>query len=152
MRKLLLVLLVILAAVALEAGTLTGAQTTLTAQDTYIQQTLVPIANAAKCARYGLGPSCTSANLVSAGCVVIAFSTLTRENLTFNACTIYTLDGTGANGLAAEKMAQAFADMVASELNNDVEGNCTAFKALTLAQRNQVCTDLGRPNGCRVCR
>jgi hypothetical protein len=150
--KLAIALVLILMASVADAGTLTATQTTTGAQDTYVQTVLVPLANTAKCARFGLAANCTSANLVSAGCVAVAFSTIARDSLIYRDCTIFTQDSAGANALASEVLALRLVDIVTQELANDIDDSCVKFKALSLAQRNQVCTDLGKANLCRICR
>jgi hypothetical protein len=137
------------AGIRLQAGTLTGTQPTTTGQDTYIQNTLVANANTAKCAKFGLGPSCTTANLATAGCVAVAFNTLTKRNAnTFQVCTIYTLDATGANALASEQMAQKIVDSLTHDLALDVAATNAAFDAATSTLQDNICSQLGRPAGC----
>lgn len=152
-RRLLLLLVAALIAPTIMAGTMDGAVTTTAAQDTFLQNNLIPAANAERCKKFGLSAGCTSGQLVSAGCVAVAFSTLTKATAgSFQSCTIYTQDAAGENAYAADELAQRVQDRFFQELAADIAANCASFKALSAGAQNTVCTDLGRPAGCRICQ
>jgi hypothetical protein len=136
------------------AGTITGAQTTTAGQDTYIQQTLIPAWNTAKCARFGLASSCTTANLASAGCTSQAFTSVTKSNLVYLDCTIYTLDATGENNFAADLLATILVDIVRQNLNADIAARCTAWKLMTRAQKDAALAAMtpAQPAGSEMCQ
>lgn len=120
-------------------------------QNTYTQQTLIPQANAKRCADYGLAPSCTGAQVVSAGCVAEPFSAVTKTNLLFRSCAIYTQDAAGEALFHADQLYEFLVKKVSDDLAADVAASCAAFKALSVSNQNAICTSLGRPNGCRIC-
>lgn len=152
MKVTLYVLALLLVANLASAATMTGAVTTLAAQDTFIQTVVIPSVNTARCAQFRLPSSCTSAQLVTNGCIAVAFNTLSKATVgTFQSCTIYTQDATGENNLAADELSIKIQDRIFQELSNDVTASCAAFKAATQANRDSICTTLGRPAGCRIC-
>lgn len=122
-----------------------------TGQNNYTQNTLIPQANTRRCAEYGLAPSCTTANVVSAGCVAEPFSAVTKSNLVFRSCTIYTQNAAGEAAYQADNLYAFLVQMVARDLAQEVQAACTNFKALSTANQNTICASLSLPNGCRIC-
>lgn len=116
------------------------------AQDTQLQTKMIPLVNTAKCAGRGLASNCTSANLVTAGCVAVAFPTVG-----YNTCTIYTLDVAGETAFLQDELNARLMDRF-TQLNvvNTISFS-TACKALTLTQQNTLCTDAGLASGCNPC-
>lgn len=141
LRALLVVLLVVARA---EAANFTLTYTT--AQDTQIQTRLIPLYNKAHCAKFGLGASCTSAQLVTAGCVAVVFKTVTIDS-----CTIFTQDATGEGLFLQEIANQQLADIFSQLVSSDNVDFCTSWKTLTTTQQNTQCTTQGLPNGCSPC-
>ena len=144
MKKLLAVLIV-LAAVPAFAGT--SSVTYTTGQSTAIQTKVIPALNAERCGNFGLSASCTSAQLVSAGCVVQLF-----KGVAVTGCTIYTENAAGEQALiqllANQSLAAAFVKQ--NSLNEAAfKGACAAASG---AAQDTVCTTVGLPSGCNPCQ
>jgi hypothetical protein len=120
-------------------------------QNTYTRNTLIPQANAKRCLQYNLNVGCTGAAVVSAGCVAEPFSAVTKTNLVFRSCAIYTQDAAGEQAYQSDNLYEYLVRLVAADLAEDVAASCAAFKALSGASQNSICSTLGRPNGCRIC-
>lgn len=137
-----------LVAIALAASAYAANWTvTFTAgQDTYIQTKLIPFLNAQSCAKYKQAPGCSSANLVTGGCVAQALSTAG-----YRACTIYTLDAAGETALNQDELNYRYVQRF-FELNSF---NVSAFKAACSAGnqtlQDAVCTAAGLSAGCNPC-
>jgi hypothetical protein len=114
-------------------------------QDTVIQSFL-PLLNSEKCLRFGLPTNCSSANLVTKGCVA---ASLTRNN--FEACTIYTIDSTGEGLMLQDEVSYRLLET--SKRLNLV--NQTSFlqtcKAGNQALQDSICTAAGLSAGCNPC-
>lgn len=124
---------------------------TTSQQDTYIQGTLIPVANKNLCAQYGLSSNCTASNLTTAGCVAVAASSITKRALTYQNCTPFTLDVAGENAMAADIFAKAMVALVESDKANSIVSACTNFKALSASNQNSICSTLGSPVPATVC-
>lgn len=108
------------------------------AQDTQTQTKLVPLYNREHCRQYSQAPGCSSANLVSGGCVVRTVKTLTIES-----CTIFTADGAGEDLLLQEILNQKAVEVNARLVSNDAVKRETAFQGLSAGAQTTACTDLG---------
>jgi len=124
---------------------------TTAGQDTYIQTTLLPIANKDLCAKYGLGASCTAGQLTTAGCVAIAANTITKRSLAYQNCTPFTLDSTGQANHAADLYARALIAVIERDKASTIVSACTNFKALSAGSQNTICASLGAPVPATVC-
>lgn len=164
MRRHLFVLLLVLLATSAIAATPTSTPTPTpspspvattvvpmgltTNQHTMLQNTFLSRANAALCARYNLPSSCTTANVITAGCVPKACQTLTKQDSTFTPCTIYSLDATGEAAYSADRLCLDHITQFLLSMQSDYVTACLAFNTGTTTFKNQVCTDLGQANGC----
>lgn len=124
---------------------------TTAAQDTYIQATILPIANARLCAKFGLAPGCTSGTLATAGCVATAFTSVTKRALTYQNCTPFTLDATGQAAHAADMYARDLIALFDSDKASQIISACANFKALSAGNQNTICAGLGVPVPSTVC-
>ncbi len=115
-------------------------------QDTTIQTRIIPAVNTQNCARFGLPPSCTSAQLVTRGCVAVAFP---AKN--YNTCTIYTADATGEGIFLQDDANRQIVFRFVSLFNTDADSFLVACRGRTLAQQNQICVDAGLASGCNPC-
>jgi len=115
-------------------------------QDTTIQTRLIPLVNTANCTRYGRAPGCTSANLVTGGCVAVAFPS---KNL--NTCTIYTADAAGETVFLQDELNQRLVDRFAGLNAGDTTGWQSACRAGTPTQQQNACTAVGLPATCNPC-
>lgn len=140
----LFVLPLLLLAVESFAGNVTITHTT--AQSTTIQTTLIPSFNRAHCARFNLPGTCTTAQLVSAGCVNIVFKTVTTES-----CTIFTQDTTGEQAFLQERIDAELVNNFTQQVSEDITLTCAAWKAASQANKDTTCTTVGRPAGCNFC-
>lgn len=120
-------------------------------QNTYTRNTLIPQKNTRRCVEYNLAPGCSTAQVVSAGCVAEPFSAVTKTNLVFRSCTIYTADAAGEAAYQSDNLYEFLVAMVAKDLAQEVQTACTNFKALSGANQNTICASLSLPNGCRIC-
>lgn len=116
-------------------------------QSTAIQSQLIPRYNTDHCTRFGLAPSCSSAELVSAGC-----TTQTVRTIVFDSCTVFTQDAAGEAAFLKE-----VANIGLVTVNNKLISNenaaytaaeCSRFKSLSQANQNTECTLRGLANGC----
>jgi hypothetical protein len=124
---------------------------TSAAQDTYIQANILPIANTALCAKYGLGASCTSGQLTTAGCVAVPFTSVTKRIQTYQNCTPFTLDAAGQANHAADMYARDLIALFNNEKSNSINSACTNFKALSAGSQNTICASLGAPVPATIC-
>jgi hypothetical protein len=145
MKKVSLLFVFVLCSVPLWAGNVTIAHTT--AQSNVIQGTLIPTHNRTHCTSFGLPGTCTSAQLVTAGCTVKTFKTVTIES-----CVIFTSDAAGEAAFLQEFVDQKLVDGFNQQLAEDVNLSCAAFKAASTANQNSACTAVGRPTGCTFCQ
>lgn len=113
-------------------------------QSTSIQNRLIPRYNTAHCARFSLGASCTSANLVTAGCVAVVVKTLTVES-----CTIFTSNAAGEAAFAQETGDQKFADIFFQTESQERVIFDAALEAANQTQKDNICAILSLPSGCR---
>lgn len=114
---------------------------TTSAQDAYFRANLITLANAELCGRFNLPGSCTGAQMVAAGCTVVAFSTITKGNVMTvdpSNCTPYTADSAGESALFADMAARRIVAAVRQDKVNDVSTFCTTWKAMTQGQKNTV--------------
>jgi hypothetical protein len=124
---------------------------TSAAQDTAIRAELLPLANKALCAQFGLPANCSAAQLSAEGCVAKAFTTVTKRDLVYQNCTPFTLDSNGQAAHAGDTMAREYIRLFASSKTNDVTAACTNFKALGASAQNAICASLGAPVPSTVC-
>lgn len=115
-------------------------------QDTTIQTRLIPLVNTANCARFGQVPGCSSANLVTGGCVAVAF-----PSKSMNTCTIYTTNAAGEATFLQDELNQRLVDRFTGLNAGDAVSFFTACQGRTLAQQNQICVDAGLASGCNPC-
>jgi hypothetical protein len=128
---------------------------TTAGQDTYIQTSILPIANKDLCAKYGLGSSCTAGQLTTAGCVAIAASAITKRSLAYQNCTPFTLDATGQANHAADMYAKDIIALIERDKIATVVSACANFKALAAGAQNTICASLGAPvpaTSCDICQ
>lgn len=113
-------------------------------QDTVIQTQLIPLVNSQKCLRFGLPTNCTSANLVTAGCVTAA---LTKT--AFEACTIYTTDVSGETALNQDELSYHYLDKfkVLNAQNAISFQQACKLDAVSTAT-NAQCAAVSLSNGC----
>jgi phosphopantetheinyl transferase (holo-ACP synthase) len=112
---------------------------TTAGQDTYIQSSIVPIANRDLCAQYGLGPTCTAGDLTAKGCVAKAFTTVTKRDLVYRNCTPFTLDSAGEAAMAADDFAKRQISRFEQEKTVQIANACSNFKGFNAAQQNAIC-------------
>lgn len=124
---------------------------TSAAQDTYIQATILPLANKDLCAKFGLGASCTSGQLATAGCVATAFTNVTKRVLTYQNCTPFTLDATGQAAHAGDLYARDLIAMFERDKASQIVSACANFKALSAGNQNTICAGLGAPVPATIC-
>ena len=124
---------------------------TSAAQDTYIQTSILPQANAALCAKYGLSANCTGGQLTTAGCVAIAASTITKRSLVYQNCTPFTLDAAGQSAHAGDMYARDIIALISNDKSSSISAACTNFKALSAGSQNTICASLGAPVPSTVC-
>lgn len=117
-------------------------------QNTYVQTVTIPAQNARACAQFRQAPNCTSANLVAGGCVAIPFSSVNKQNLTFQACTIYTQDAAGEAAYDADYLYNALVAQVRIDQQTDYQLSKAAWLAANQAARDTACVAVGRPAGC----
>lgn len=120
-------------------------------QDAAIQTLLLPLANKALCAKYGLGASCNAGQLSTAGCVAVPFANVTKRALTYQNCTPFTIDATGQAAQAGDMVARGWIALFESSKAADVTAACTNFKALSAGNQNTICASLGAPVPSTVC-
>ena len=116
------------------------------AQDTTIQTRIIPGVNTTKCASFGLPPTCTSAQLVTRGCVAVAFP---AKN--YLACTIYTADAAGEGVFLQDESNRIIVDRFLQLGLTDFNVFRTSCLVATAAQKAQACTDVGAPATCNPC-
>ncbi len=128
-------------------------------QDTLIQTRLVPAYNRMHCAQYNRSAGCTSANLVSSGCVVRSLCTAlglppagaactTLAGLNVESCVIYTANAAGEDLLLQELLSQDFARIYLESRNHARADFAAAFAAASGANQNSACTAIGLASGC----
>lgn len=144
MKRIVLALVALVIASTAQAASFTVTYTA--AQDTVIQTRVIPAANTAKCATFRLGPSCTSANLVTNGCVTAVFPS---KNL--RACVIYTLDATGEGLFLQDESNRALVERFILLNNIGADIFIAACRGRTAAQQDQICVDAGLASGCNPC-
>lgn len=147
MKKLSLLVLFLLPSLA-EAGNSTLVYTT--AQSTAIQTRLIPRYNAEHCLAFALAPTCSSAELVSAGCVARVVRTVTIES-----CTIFTSNAAGELGflqeVANQKLVSVFNQLIKTDGAAYSAAECVRFKALSPANQATECTARGLASTCDPC-
>lgn len=123
-------------------------------QNNYVQTTLIPQENTRKCTQFGLvyGSNCTTSAMGTSGCVSAPFSSVTKQNLVYRDCTIYTQDATGEAAYDSDQLYQRLVSQVSNDLAADIAATCAATKALSQAARDIECGHVGRPNGCNFCQ
>lgn len=145
--KRLLVLALSLFAASVEAGNSTLVFTS--PQSTNIQTTLIPEANRRKCLQYGgLPGTCTSAQLVTNGCVV-----RTARSLQVEGCAIFTQDAAGEQAFLQERMNRALVELIRVLQPADPADYCFAWTQLDQTERDRTCTEVLRmPAPCTPCQ
>lgn len=114
------------------------------AQSTAIQNRLIPNYNANHCAQFGLGSSCTSANLVTAGCVVKTFGPVAVA-ITIDSCTIFTSNAAGEQSFHQERLNQSLVDSFNQRTSTDESARNTAYAGANQTSKDAVCVALGLP-------
>ena len=116
-------------------------------QSTAIQTQLIPKYNAEHCTRFGQAVSCSTAELVSAGCTVQTFKTIVQDS-----CVIFTQDVTGEAAFLKEVanigLITVNNRLIASDVANYQAAECSRFKSLSVANQNTECTLRGLATGC----
>ncbi len=113
-------------------------------QDTVIQTQLIPLINSQKCLRFGLATNCTSANLVTAGCITAA---LTKT--AFEACTIYTTDVSGETALNQDELSYHYLDKFkALNAQNAISFQQACRLDAVSTATNAQCAAVSLSNGC----
>lgn len=143
-------LLLIVIGLALAGGIVLAGNSTLSytaGQSTAIQNQLIPKYNAEHCTRFGLALSCSTAELVSAGCTVQTFKTIVQDS-----CVVFTSDVTGEAAFLKEVanigLVTVNNRLIASDIQNYQAAECSRFKALSVANQNSECTLRGLATGC----
>jgi hypothetical protein len=140
-----LVLAIVFVAPLLDAGTSNLVYTA--GQSTAIQTQLIPRYNADHCQRFGLPPSCTSSDLVTAGCTV-----QTIKSIVLDSCAIFTQDVTGEAAILKEVanagLIATFNRLITNDNASYNSAECSRFKALSVANQNSECSLRGLPSGC----
>jgi hypothetical protein len=148
MKRLSLLIACLLAPGAAFAGNSTLTYTT--AQSTAIQTRLIPRYNADHCARFGLGPTCTTAELVTAGCTNVV-----RRTVTIESCTIFAQNATGEQAflqeVANQELVTVFNKLIATQGSAYSTAQCNIFNALSPAAKQADCTAHGLPTDCDPC-
>jgi hypothetical protein len=129
----------------LPATLLAGSSTiTYTApQSTYIRGTIIPAINRHLCYSFLLPATCTSAEVVSAGCTVKVVKGVTTES-----CTIFTSDAAGEQALLQEQSNKSLAALMSLYDNTVFRAACQGADIQT---QNRLCSVLGLPAGCQAC-
>jgi hypothetical protein len=147
MKTVRLFLVVILIPMRLLAGNHTISYTA--GQETAIQNRLLPLINAYKCASKGLGPTCNTAQLVAAGCVAVAFPSVRPL---FNTCNIYSLDAAGLDQYLKDKSDKALVDDFILLNAADYNAYVSPCRAATPTQIQNSCLAIpGAPATCNPC-
>lgn len=128
------------------------------AQDTIITTKVVPAYNRQHCANYGKPSGCSSANLVTGGCVVknvcqalgLPASTACTNLSTLNveSCVIYTLDNTGEDAMLQETANQDLVRIYQSGQAYSSIDFRTGFKAASQGNQDSACTAVGLSASC----
>jgi hypothetical protein len=146
-----LILLGIASAIAYAA---THSLTYTTAQDTGIQNRVIPAYNRQKCLRYGRAPGCSTANLASSGCVPISICTaagltvgstdcnvLSTENV--ENCTIFTINSAGQDAYLKEVANRGIVQDYLSSKTQASADFKASFDLASQASKDHCCTDVG---------
>jgi len=113
----------------------------------------IPRYNKAHCEQFRLPKTCTSADLVAAGCVVKVYkSNKTGLAYVIDSCTIFTTNGAGEEAYLQETKNQELAATNEGQASSDSDDFCVAFKAKTNSEQNAICASLSLPNGCNPCQ
>ena len=120
-----------------------------TGQSNAIRTTLIPARNAEVCKEFGLASSCSTADLVAAGCVnathPIAPTVVTRY------CQILTQDATGEDTYIQEIADAAMVRRFIAAKAERVRNWCANWPNRTQAERDAACTAVGLQAGCDAC-
>jgi hypothetical protein len=108
------------------------------AQDTSAQTKLIPLYNRYHCKQFQQIGTCTSANLVSGGCVTRVVKTLTVDS-----CTIFTQDSAGEDLFLQEMLNQHLVQIFTIVGNDGAVLREGAFQNLNAAGQTTACTGLG---------
>ncbi len=168
MRRVALALLA-LYVVAVTVVPLYAAAHTLTyssAQDTRLLK-VVKNYVARKCAAFGRGKTCSSAQLVNSGCVAVTVCQAAGLKTGSNQCTdwsdkftescvSFTQDSAGIEGYLLEQANKAIANELAIIKAQDAADFCESWDQMSNSAQNTVCTTappagLGLSNNCRPC-
>ena len=129
-----------------------------TAQDTIITTKVIPAYNRQHCATWGRASGCSSANLVTGGCVVktvcqaiglpagTACTTLSTINV--ESCVIYTADATGEDAMLQEIANQHLVSVYQGGQAFAAVDFRTGFKAANQTNQDNACTAVGQSAGC----
>jgi len=128
------------------------------AQDTAIENKLIPAYNRMHCARYGRPTGCTSANLVASGCVVVNACTAlglpagtactTMSTLNVESCVIYTADATGEDAMLQELLNQKLVDTYNAARSQAGSDFKAGFAAASGANQSAACVAAGQATTC----
>jgi len=132
-------------------------------QNSYTRTVSIPLANELRCNAFpwttaGSGVKrspvfpCTTAEVVAAGCVAQPFSAVTKTNLVFRSCTIYTADLAGETAYNSDALYERRLADVEGEKEADYQLSRTAWFAVNQAARDSACAAITRPAGCILVR
>lgn len=117
------------------------------AQSTAIQNRVIPRYNADHCRQFGLPVTCSTAELVAAGCTVQTTRTFVTDS-----CTIFASSAAGEAAFLKEMANQGgvatFNRLVAEEINQYNSAACTLWKALSPAAQQSDCVAKNQPATC----
>lgn len=113
-----------------------------TAQSNTIQNRLIPDYNAKHCLQFNLAPNCTTANLVSAGCVVRSFGP-PAVAIILDSCVIFAQNATGEDAYLQEILHQKLVDSFNQRTSSDEAVRDAAYSNANQTQKDAVCTAMG---------
>lgn len=147
MKKLLITGAFVIGATLLYAGDSTLSYTA--GQSTAIRNQLIPRYNAEHCARFGQAIGCASADLVTGGCSAVAN---TFKTIVYDSCTIFTSDAAGEAAFLKEVanigLVTVNNRLIAADNAAYQAAECARFKALSPANQQTACTNLGLISSC----
>jgi hypothetical protein len=114
-----------------------------TGQDTAIQTVVIPIYNRKHCADFGLPAACTSAQLVTRGCVAKVVQTLTVDS-----CTIFTSNLAGQDLYLLEAANRAIINDYDKRAQFGAADFHAGFAAANQTNKDAACVAAGQPAGC----
>lgn len=128
------------------------------AQDTIIQNQVITAYNRAHCQVWGKASGCSSANLVSGGCVVknacqaiglpAGTACTTLSTLNVESCVIYTVDTTGEDAMLQETANQKLVAIYDAGRSYGSVDFKAGFTAASQGNKDTACTAAGQATGC----